>query len=177
VSASSSTPTRVAARKRHRKPAGYLIRVKARAGGSDDRDSSPRAGILSIRVNLPANQSVAVLPTSGNWISAVSSLGRVTAARVLERGGPLSCARTLAAIFQGYAGTGGLGTAILAGAKSTTGKCFSLLRALVQLRQKSTSCVFHALEFPPVGLPSLLAAHESNVAKGLCHERQVTCKG
>lgn len=82
IAANIQSPTRVVPK--HRKPAGYLIRVSARAGGSDDRDSSPRAGILSIRVILPANQSTPVTSFE-RVISGVTSLARVAWGRTVER--------------------------------------------------------------------------------------------
>lgn len=52
-----------------------------------------------------------------------------------------------------------------------------LLRSLVHDANQPTCGFFHRFQFAPIRLPSLLSAHESNVAKGSCHERQVSCKG
>lgn len=57
---------------------------------------------------------------------------------------------------------------------ANAGKCFSLLRSLVQHPQKSGRSGFHRFQFAPI--PFVAAAHESNVAKGSCHERQSACK-
>jgi len=92
-------PMRVAVQNRHRKPAGYRIRIVGRAGDRDTRVSSPRSSIWSINVNLPAYQSAAVFPTSGSVIAAFLPRLRRLAARTLERFVPLVCARALAAIF------------------------------------------------------------------------------
>lgn len=86
----SQSPTRVAVQNRHRKPAGYLIRVSARAGGSDDRvNPSTRAGIWSIRVNLPATQSAArILPSGGPLRLAIEATRtlKLLASRIFSRG-------------------------------------------------------------------------------------------
>lgn len=48
-------------------------------------------------------------------------------------------------------------------------------RSLVHDANQPTRGFFHGLKFSPI--PSVAAAHESNIAKGSCHGRQVACKG
>jgi hypothetical protein len=169
VAANSSITARVAVYNPHRKSAGHLHRVSARAGGGDDRDSSPRASILSITVNLPANQSVAVLPTSGNVIAAGLPRLRKLAARVLERGGPLSCARTLAAAFTRRRrdirpGFVNFCRTILAAGKP------SLRIPFVDHCSEPSNSIANIFVFPPVPVLSLVTVHTVNLAKDEKHE-------
>lgn len=48
---------------------------------------------------------------------------------------------------------------------------------LVQACKQASGSITQTFSLSPVGVPSLLAAHESNVSKDLRHERQVACKG
>jgi hypothetical protein len=132
-----------------------------------------------IRALASLSNPAAAMHTPGSVVLGATSLAKVLlAARTFEALRTRLGAQALAAIFSSpYEGPRGLLIRILAGAKSTTGKCFSLLRALVHDANQSTGRVLVTLVFPPVGFLSLLAAHESNVAKDLCHERQVPCKG
>lgn len=88
-----------------------------------------------------------------------------------EHGGP-SHVRLAPAFLQGDAGTCGLGSVILAGAKSTTGKCFSL-RALVHDANQSASRVFQAFSLTPVqDLSFVPIAHADTRAWSRKHDEQ-----
>jgi hypothetical protein len=151
----SISPTRVVPQ--HRKPAGYLIRVSARAGGSDDRDSSPRAGILSIRVILPANQSTPVTSFE-RVISGVASLARVAWGRTVERSRTIFALRFVPTFSR-------IRRDIRPGLLNSVG-AFKALRslssnALVQFLQEPASSIFHRLTLAPV-LSPVPVLHASN---------------
>src|ERR1051325_8943599 len=71
--------------------------VQSRAHGvlAPQTETSSR----QIRASASHHQSAAFLPTFGSSIAAVLPRLRKLAARTFERGGPLSCARALAAHF------------------------------------------------------------------------------
>lgn len=56
------------------------------------------------------------------------------------------------------------------------GKLFSRFAFVNDLGQ-STGRIAQTLGFAPIRLPFVAAAHESNVARVSCHERQSACKG
>jgi hypothetical protein len=113
---------------------------------------------------VPAYSNPLPVSPFGNVIAAVLPRLRKLAARVLERGGPLSCARTLAAAFSRRRRDIRPGTAILAGAKSTTSKCFSFLYPLLKHCQEPRSGIFQTFSLSPVLCRSV--AHERNHDRG-----------
>jgi hypothetical protein len=128
----------------------WSYRTRAPVGLKSDglRSLPSRASAVS--------QSVASRILPGN--------GRL-AARTLERSGPNTVgARALAAAFSNLRrDMSGPRSLNLCRPKSTAGKCFSFLRALVQHPQKSGRSVTHGFGFAPVHVLSLSA---------LCHVKQ-----
>ncbi|MBZ9759457.1 hypothetical protein LB553_00960 [Mesorhizobium sp. CA8] len=173
--ANTSFPMRVATYTPHRKPAGYLIRIGMRAGGSEDRvSSSPRAGILSISLNLPADpfQSTAWFPLS-SVVASLSSLAGVRLAGSFEAQRTpkaLSYRPTFSSRDKGHLSRL---IRIWADTKSTVGKCFSLLRALVQDANQTASRIFEAFGLTPVQFLSLIALSHGKTM----HQRSVRGHG
>lgn len=159
LAANTSSTMRVAVYTPHRKLAGHLHRVVARAGGGDDRVPNARASTLSIAVFLPAFQSAAVRPTFGSVISGVSSLARVAWGRTVERSRTIFALRFVPA-FSRIRRDIRPGLLNFCRAFKAAGKP-SFLRALVKLRQKSTSSIFETFSLSPV-LSPVPVLHESN---------------
>jgi hypothetical protein len=164
-------------------PILWSVRVSSRSV-SKGFVQSRASGVLALQNGtdpqnrLPARISNSVAsPHFGNGIAADSSplRRRRLAAGKLERGGPVLALAIPAALFsKPYKGPCGLLICKLRGAFQALRSLLSF--PLVPVSPKTTCGIFQTFSLAPVRLPSLLIAHESNVAKGLCHERQVPCK-
>lgn len=168
IAANTSSTTRVAVYTPHRKLAGHLHRVVARAGGGDDR--CPRASILSITVNLPAIQSTPVTSFE-RVISGVSSLARVAWGRTVERSRTIFAPRFVP-VFPVNAGTS-VRDLNLRGAFSALRSL--LLRSLVQHPEKSGRSVAQTFRLSPVPVLSLATVHAVNLSEDRKHEVPKKC--
>jgi hypothetical protein len=162
LAANTSSLTRVAAYTPHRELAGHLHRVRARAGGGDDRDSSsPRAGIWSITVCLPA------FPSASHHLP---SIGGGSWGRTVERGGPSHALRFVPIFSTPFRGQlRRLIHAILAGSRTTAGKWFSLVHRAPHVCQDFAhdwAEHLHSLHSAPArGLVAASDGHRSSKGK------------
>jgi len=136
-----------------------LGRTRATVGGRFPQNAS----------RASASPSTGFLPTSAGVISGATSL-----ARVLRQ--PVEHMRTMlraAAIFPVNAGTCARDLLNFCRPHVAAGKPSRV--AFVNDCRQPANRIARALKLSPI--PFVAAAHESNVAKGSCHERQVSCKG
>jgi hypothetical protein len=120
----------------------FLVRARATVGSRFPQNAS--------RASAYSHPLPAILPF-GNVIASILPVWRRLAGSFEALRTPLALSSRpfFSTPYRGHLRR--LISAILAGAKSTTGKCFSLLRALVQDANQTASRIFHGFVLTPIG--------------------------